>query len=172
MHHVDFAREDVRSRSCDDAWSRPTRTPLHTIILEDSRPSGRWRGPITASRLSWFSLVAFMPAPVASGGSGRRVGLAPTGKRRLVTAHVETRPWAEPGGSTRCAETGQPRPIGNQSLVFLASGRTSRSGQSGSRLQIQTARPHIGARRPLTFWTDASCLRGSSTPLSDWVSTP
>jgi peptide/nickel transport system substrate-binding protein len=31
-----------------------------------------------------------MPAPVASGGSGRRVGLAPTGKkRRLVTAHVE-----------------------------------------------------------------------------------
>jgi Divergent 4Fe-4S mono-cluster len=30
-----------------------------------------------------------MPAPVASGWSGRRVGLAPTGKRRLVTAHVE-----------------------------------------------------------------------------------
>src|SRR5437764_7413751 len=30
-----------------------------------------------------------MPAPVASGWSDRRVGLAPTGKRRLVTAHVE-----------------------------------------------------------------------------------
>ena len=29
-----------------------------------------------------------MPAPVASGWSGRRVGLAPTGKRRLVTAHT------------------------------------------------------------------------------------
>src|ERR1700730_7842357 len=29
-----------------------------------------------------------MPAPVASGWSGCRVGLAPTGKRRLVTAHT------------------------------------------------------------------------------------
>ena len=33
-----------------------------------------------------------MPAPVASGWSDRRVGLAPTGKRRLVTAHVEISP--------------------------------------------------------------------------------
>ena len=32
-----------------------------------------------------------MPAPVASGWSGRRVGLAPTGKRRLLTAHVASR---------------------------------------------------------------------------------
>jgi hypothetical protein len=29
-----------------------------------------------------------MTAPVASGWSGCRVGLAPTGKRRLVTAHT------------------------------------------------------------------------------------
>jgi hypothetical protein len=29
-----------------------------------------------------------MTAPVASGWSGRRVGLAPTGKRRLLTAHT------------------------------------------------------------------------------------
>src|SRR3974377_472067 len=32
--------------------------------------------------------VASMTAPVASGWSGCRVGLAPTGKRRLVTAHT------------------------------------------------------------------------------------
>src|SRR5690242_5592139 len=32
--------------------------------------------------------VTSMPAPVASGWSDRRVGLAPTGKRRLVTAHT------------------------------------------------------------------------------------
>ena len=32
--------------------------------------------------------VASMTAPVASGWSGRRVGLASTGKRRLVTAHT------------------------------------------------------------------------------------
>ena len=34
--------------------------------------------------------VASMPAPVASGWSGRRAGLAPAGKRRLITAHAET----------------------------------------------------------------------------------
>ena len=34
--------------------------------------------------------VTSMPAPVASGGSDRRVGLAPTGKRRLVMAHAES----------------------------------------------------------------------------------
>ena len=33
--------------------------------------------------------VTSMTAPVASGWSGRRVGLAPTGKRRLVTAHTQ-----------------------------------------------------------------------------------
>ncbi|MEO8133962.1 MAG: tail fiber domain-containing protein [Betaproteobacteria bacterium] len=35
--------------------------------------------------------VTSMPAPVASGWSGRRVGLAPTGKRRLITAHTHSR---------------------------------------------------------------------------------
>jgi hypothetical protein len=33
--------------------------------------------------------VIFMTAPIASGWSGCRVGLAPTGKRRLVTAHAK-----------------------------------------------------------------------------------
>jgi len=31
-----------------------------------------------------------MTAPIASGWSGCRVGLAPTGKRRLCTAHTRT----------------------------------------------------------------------------------
>jgi len=35
--------------------------------------------------------VTSMAAPVASGWSVCRVGLAPTGKRRLVTAHTQTR---------------------------------------------------------------------------------
>jgi hypothetical protein len=34
--------------------------------------------------------VTSMTAPVASGWSGCRVGLAPTGKRRLFTAHATT----------------------------------------------------------------------------------
>src|SRR5207253_8516884 len=46
---------------------------------------------VTAIRGLQPFFVACMPAPVASGRSGRRVGLAPTGKRRLVTAHVESR---------------------------------------------------------------------------------
>src|SRR4030088_1133704 len=37
--------------------------------------------------------VASMPAPVASGWSGCRVGFAPTGKRRLVTAHTLSGRW-------------------------------------------------------------------------------
>jgi transposase len=40
--------------------------------------------------------VISMPGPVASGGSDRRVGLAPTGKRRLVTTHVDCGPSASP----------------------------------------------------------------------------
>src|SRR2546427_2023341 len=35
--------------------------------------------------------VTSMIAPVASGWSGCRVGLAPTGKRRLFTAHARSR---------------------------------------------------------------------------------
>jgi hypothetical protein len=34
--------------------------------------------------------IATMTAPVASGWSGCRVGLAPTGKRRLSTAHTQS----------------------------------------------------------------------------------
>jgi hypothetical protein len=34
-----------------------------------------------------------MTAPVASGWSVRRVGLAPTGKRRLLTAHANSGHW-------------------------------------------------------------------------------
>jgi hypothetical protein len=46
---------------------------------------------IGASRLvseGFSHFVTSIAAPVASGWSGCRVGLAPTGKRRLVTAHA------------------------------------------------------------------------------------
>ncbi|MGA6977266.1 MAG: hypothetical protein WBZ23_12130, partial [Pseudolabrys sp.] len=36
--------------------------------------------------------VTSMTAPIASGWSGCRVGLAPTGKRRLCTAHTQAGP--------------------------------------------------------------------------------
>src|SRR5450755_4038272 len=45
--------------------------------------------PIRDTLIEGFShFVTSMTAPIASGWSGCRVGLAPTGKRRLVTAHA------------------------------------------------------------------------------------
>jgi hypothetical protein len=50
--------------------------------------------PLTLDEVAEADFVASMPAPVASGWSGCRVGLAPTGKRRLVTAHTQIGPSA------------------------------------------------------------------------------
>src|SRR6266446_5191132 len=51
--------------------------------------------PIRDTHSEGFSqFVTSLAAPVASGWSGRRGGLAPTGKRRLVTAHTRRRHWA------------------------------------------------------------------------------
>src|SRR5450755_2723109 len=45
--------------------------------------------PIRDTLIEGFShFVTSMTAPIASGWSGCRVGLAPTGKRRLCTAHA------------------------------------------------------------------------------------
>jgi hypothetical protein len=46
--------------------------------------------PIRDTLIEGFShFVTSMTAPIASGWSGCRVGLAPTGKRRLCTAHAK-----------------------------------------------------------------------------------
>src|ERR1700682_6181691 len=46
--------------------------------------------PISNPLIEGFShFVTSMTAPIASGWSGCRVGFAPTGKRRLVTAHTQ-----------------------------------------------------------------------------------
>jgi hypothetical protein len=48
--------------------------------------------PIRDTLIEGFShFVTSMTAPIASGWSGCRMGLAPTGKRRLVTAHTQLR---------------------------------------------------------------------------------
>ena len=52
--------------------------------------------PIRDALSEGFShFVTSIAAPVASGWSGCRVGLAPTGKRRLVAAHTLIRHWPE-----------------------------------------------------------------------------
>jgi hypothetical protein len=57
-----------------------SRCGLHTRTVTKSRPLSR----------GFRHFVTSMPAPVASGWSGCRVGLAPTGKRRLArrTGHA------------------------------------------------------------------------------------
>ena len=61
--------------------------------------------PMRDTLIEGFShFVSSMTAPIASGWSGCRVGLAPTGKRRLVTAHTQVRHQANchsPANMTR-----------------------------------------------------------------------
>src|SRR5262249_26289777 len=62
-----------------EACSAFTRVTACTLALS----------PIRDTHSEGFSyFVTSIAAPAASGWSGRRVGLAPTGKRRLVTAHT------------------------------------------------------------------------------------
>ena len=62
--------------------------PAHSLAL---RPAHSRRHQYVTCYTEGFShFVTSMTAPVASGWSGCRVGLAPTGKRRLVTAHTSS----------------------------------------------------------------------------------
>src|SRR5881296_3288275 len=47
------------------------------------------KSPFVTRCIEGFShFVTSMTSPITSGGSNRRVGLSPTGKRRLITAHT------------------------------------------------------------------------------------
>ncbi|WP_210164763.1 hypothetical protein, partial [Bradyrhizobium elkanii] len=64
-----------------EACSAFTRVTACTLALS----------PIRDTLIEGFShFVTSMTAPIASGWSVCRVGLAPTGKRRLVTAHTRS----------------------------------------------------------------------------------
>src|SRR6202795_4411955 len=67
-----------------EACSAFTRVAACTLALS----------PIRDTLIEGFShFVTSMTAPIASGWSGCRVGLAPTGKRRLSTAHAICSHW-------------------------------------------------------------------------------
>ena len=70
---------------------RPAHCPFRGLLGVHSRYGLHTRA-VTVYRDSlsegFSHFVTSMTAPVASGWSGRRVGLAPTGKRRLFTAHA------------------------------------------------------------------------------------
>src|ERR1700758_2790070 len=79
-----------------DQSGRPARRPFRGLLGVHSR-CGLHTRAVTVYRdtlSEGFShFVTFMTAPVASGWSVRRVGFAPTGKRRLVAAHGRSGRW-------------------------------------------------------------------------------
>ena len=93
---------------------RPAHCPFRGLLGVHSRYGLHTRA-VTVYRdtlIEGFShFVTSMTAPIASGWSGCRVGLAPTGKRRLFTAH---------GRNGHCAD------IANRSLLRAPSVVTKR----------------------------------------------
>ena len=75
--------ERVAGSACASSFSRLTQRSLAL------RPAHSRCHQFVARLSEGFShIVTSMTAPVASGWSGCRVGFAPTGKRRLFTAHT------------------------------------------------------------------------------------
>src|SRR5476649_203854 len=75
-----------------------SRVGLHIVLFEACSAFTRVAActlalsPIRDTLIEGFShFVTSVTAPIASGWSGFRVGLAPTGKRRLFTAHANSR---------------------------------------------------------------------------------
>jgi hypothetical protein len=72
---------------------RPAHCPFRGLLSVHSRYACTLAlSPIRDTHFEGFSyFVTSIAAPAASGWSDCRVGLAPTGKRRLVTAHTQLR---------------------------------------------------------------------------------
>jgi hypothetical protein len=86
------------SSRCISLPRKGCRVGLHIVLFEDCSAFTRVAActlalsPIRDTLIEGFShFVTSMTAPIASGWSGCRVGFAPTGKRRLVTAHTQSR---------------------------------------------------------------------------------
>ena len=92
------------------------RVGLHIVLFEACSAFTRVaactlaRSPIRDPLPEGFRhFVASMPAPVASGWSDCRVGLAPTGKRRLVTAHTLSSRSCRMSGAPKLLKSDWPR---------------------------------------------------------------
>jgi hypothetical protein len=89
------------------------RVGLRIVLFEDCSAFTRVTActlalsPIRDTLIEGFShFVTSMTAPIASGWSGCRVGFAPTGKRRLVTAHTQLGHRAWPDNGSCCFDLG------------------------------------------------------------------
>ena len=100
--------------ACTSTFSRLARRSLAL------RPAHSRRHLYVTSYTEGFShFVTSMTAPVASGWSVRRVGLAPTGKRRLLTAHAIAviRDWNASSPRSIGAESGNSKPRRTQNRI-------------------------------------------------------
>jgi hypothetical protein len=89
--------------------------------------------------------ITSMTAPVASGWSGCRVGLAPTGKRRLCTAHAKRGHWqAIFEALARCGKDGVTLSIDSTSIKAH---RSASGGKGGSMNRRSAARAADGPRK-------------------------
>ena len=88
---VGRTKKRLRKKDVCVALPKPLTSPIQGLLGVHSRYGLHTRA-VTVYRdtlSEGFShFVTSMTAPVASGWSGCRVGLAPTGKRRLLTAHA------------------------------------------------------------------------------------
>src|SRR6516162_4484227 len=75
--------DNVVGSACTSSFSRIAQ---RSLALRPAHSRGHLY--VTSYTEGFSHFVTSMTAPVASGWSGRRVGLAPTGKRRLLTAHT------------------------------------------------------------------------------------
>jgi hypothetical protein len=80
--HISFYQRGNRIQHGSQFVSAFTRVAPCTLALSPIRDT-------LSEGFSYF--VTSIAAPVASGWSARRVGLAPTGKHRLITAHTQLR---------------------------------------------------------------------------------
>src|SRR5450755_1313664 len=92
-----WAYSSLNSPSCFSLLRYGSRIGLHIFLFEACSTFTRVAActlalsPIRDTLIEGFShFVTSMNAPIASGGSGCRAGLAPTGKRRLCTAHARS----------------------------------------------------------------------------------
>ena len=76
--------ENVVGSACTSSFSRIAQ---RSLALRPAHSRGHLY--VTSYTEGFSHFVTSMTAPVASGWSGCRVGLAPTGKRRLLTAHTK-----------------------------------------------------------------------------------
>ena len=158
-----WAYPSLNSPSCFSLPRYGSRVGLHIFLFEACSTFTRVAActlalsPIRDTLIEGFShFVTSMTAPIASGWSGCRVGLTPTGKRRLCTAHARTEvdhlvcAGEQITTSHFVIEGERPATASRTGLIVTEWGRSGcRGHNSSSRMDTRcVARPQRPALRP------------------------